>query len=644
MIFEKAINDAATMFLFDRRSQQQLQEMAEGTVPKSKDRFLIRLTQAAFTYYNDYEAQGWDIRNSLRQAQALLQEVKAFRGDRVFFTLALRMEVDLLLHASRLNFEEAPKKDKIRNLFNEEDSKALSICDTLLKNFPPTLEPFPNAWYTSLIPLFPTFHDEVLRFYEDRVKENRIEVLVSILTKIRAELSTAASMILAKRFLSKTELDLTGVDAVYKLLLASVRDVMARLEDKFPPNLQVVADVSLPKGISQGQLELAVKSVQGEIDGANAEKDMPKYTAGLLQLGVLNFLRENPPGAIQALVNTLRASRNLGPELRKARQYRHETFPDIPFMIGTSFVKMGMADSEEDEDDLDHLSKSKSGLQQAIVLNPGYHQAYVNLVLAMRLSEEPGLDRVIQLYLERHGKDLSRLDAHLFRNLAVLALRSNGSATDPEALKWLIVSHFSTGGELTKGKKMLQELKTLYVLNAHEISSRYLEGYRSALRQKDQEFVLDIEDDAVHSALLFYISHAFASRSLKQGKSDTELAVDHESLDQSIDLNAESLYFNGKNGSALRLVDTQFSIIQFALQRSEKRWEQINTNMSNRFAFYENYLREMKSFNFLQERLGSLKLEQLVPEIAFSENARLRMDLNLTEEQRERLKTRVQTT
>jgi hypothetical protein len=106
MIFEKAIDDAATMFLFDRRSQRQLQEMAENTAPRSRDRYLIRLTQAAFTYYNDYEAQGWDIRNSVRQAQTILKEVKAFRQDRVFYVLTLRMEVDILLHASRLNYQE----------------------------------------------------------------------------------------------------------------------------------------------------------------------------------------------------------------------------------------------------------------------------------------------------------------------------------------------------------------------------------------------------------------------------------------------------------------------------------------------------------------------------------------------------------
>ena len=55
MIFERAINDAATMFLFDRRSQQKLEEMAEAAEPRSRDQFLIRLTHAAFAYYNAAE-------------------------------------------------------------------------------------------------------------------------------------------------------------------------------------------------------------------------------------------------------------------------------------------------------------------------------------------------------------------------------------------------------------------------------------------------------------------------------------------------------------------------------------------------------------------------------------------------------------
>jgi hypothetical protein len=534
------------------------------------------------------------------------------------------------------------QKEKIRNLYNEEDARALSICDTLLKNFPPTFDPYPNTWYTSLLPLFPTFHDEVLKFYGDRVKENRIEVLQQMLKQIRAELSVAASMIMAKQFLSTTNLDLTGSDSVYKLLLSSVREVMARLAGTMPPGVQVISDVSLPKGISQGQLEISVRTVQGQIEQANSEKDMPKYTASLLQLGILHFLRADGPGTIQALVNTLRASRNLDPEFRKMRQYRHETFADIPFMIGTSFVKLGLRAKEEQEEDYSrYLQQGMSGLLQAIVLNPGYHQAYVNLVLAIRLADGAGLDDVIRLYLRQFEKDLAQLDTQLFRNLAVLAYRSNGSEPDPEALKWLIVSHFSTGGELTKGKKMLQELKTLYLLNAHEIASRYLEAYRSALRQKDTEFIMDLEDDALHSAILFHIAHSFASRSLSHGKGSDELTLDHDLLHQSIDLNAEALYFNSKNGSGLRLVDTQLSIIQFALKRTEKRWEQINTNMSNRFTFYEDFLREMKSYTFLKERLESLKLGNLIPEVSFSESARQRMDFNLTDEQRERLRNRV---
>ncbi len=641
MIFEKAINEAATMMLFDRRSQQQLHDMAESAAPRSKDRYLILLTQAAFTYYNDYEAQGWDIRTSIRQAQGILREVKQYREDRIFYTLALRMEVDILLHNSRLNYQEAPQKDKLANLFNEEDERALSICDTLLKNFPPSIEPLPNAWYTSLIPLFPSFHDEVLKFYSDRVKENRIVVLEGMLKQIRAELIMASAIIMAKQFLAGTKLDLSESEWVFNLLLGSVRGVMARLNDEMPVAPQVVSDINLPKGISQGQLEIALQNVQGQIDQANQEQDMPKYTASLLQMGVLNFLRNSEPNTIKSLVNTLRASLNLDPEFKKVRQYRHETFPDIPFMVGTSFLRLALAARMNEQEDQDYLAKSINGLLQAVHLNSHYHHAYVNLVLAMHLAMEPGREQVLGMYLESFQGNLAVLDRQLFRNLAVLESQANGSHDHPEALKWLIVSHFSRGGELTKGRKMLQELKTLYILNAHEIASRYLDGYRSALRQDDREFITDLEDNAIHSAILFHIAHSFASRSLNQGKGNQEVVLDHEHLDQSIELNADALYFNAQNVSALRLVDTQKSIIRFALKRSEKRWEHINTSMSNRFSYYEDYLREMKSYGKLKERLTSVSLGRLVSTMKFSETAALRMDVNLTADQRERLRNRV---
>lgn len=642
MIFEKAIEDAATMFLFDTRSQRQLQEMADEASPRSKDRFLIRLTQAAFTYYNDYEAQGWDIRSSIQQALTILREVKRYREDRVFYTLALRMEVDILLHNSRLNYQEAPKKDKLRSLYNEEDRRAFSICDTLLKNFPHSIEPLPNPWYTSLLPLFPTFHDETLKFYSNRVKENRIEVLETILKKIRAELITASAIVMAKRFLSQSKIDLSESTWVASLLLSSVRDVIKRLDSESPVAPQVVSDINLPKGISQGQLEIALQNVEGHIDQANLNMDTRKYTASLLQLGILNFLRNSEANTIRALVNTLRAGEEMDPSYKKIRQYRHDLFPDIPFMIGTSFLRLEMmARQEEREETNGYLEKSISGLLRAVQLNPHYHQAYVNLVLAMHLAVEPGQDEVIRLYLESFEGDVAKLDRHMFRNLAVLEAQSHGSHINAQALKWLILSHFSLGGDLTKGKKVLQDLKTLYLLNAHDLSSKYLDTYRSALRQNDEEFVADLEDNAIHSAILFYIAHAFASRSLIQGRGNKEVLLDHDILDQCIELNTDALYFNSQNNSALRLVETQKSILHFAIKRTEKRWEQINSNLSQRFGYYEDYLREMKSYELLKEKLTGVELGDLVPTLEFSETAALRMDITLTEDQRDRLRNRV---
>ena len=644
MEFEKAIKDAATMFLFDRRSQQQLHEMAEAAAPNSRDRFLIRMTQAAFIYYNAFDGQGWEISAEIAQASAILRDVKRFRQDRIFYTLALRLEVDLLLHSSRLHFQGASKKDKGIYLFNDDDAKALSICNTLLKNLPTKIDPLPNTWYSSLIPLVPSFSDQVLKFYGDRVKENRIDVLQSILKQIRAELIMASGIIMAKRFLAATKSDFSSGDKVPTLLLASVREVMARLYDKMPAILTLISDVSLPKGISRGQLELGLTTVEKQIQAANQKRDIRALTGSLLQAGILNFLQENSERNVKALVSTLRASDNLDEELKKIRQYRHREFPDIPFMIGTSFLRMALTARENDEEPSELLRKSKNGLYRALSLQPAYHQAYVNLGLAMKLSAEPGLEEMIQMYLAHYDDDIAKIDAHLFRNLALLEFQGDGSNTNPKSLQWLIASFFCLGGELTRGKQMLQELKTLYILNAHSFSLQYLEAYRSALRLKDEEFIQDLQNNGLHSAMLFYIAHAYTSLSLSQEKNKNELSLNHDYLNQAIELNSDALFFNAKNGSAFRLVETQLQILQFALRRTEKRWERINNAMSNRFQYYEEYLRQEKTFRFLKERLNSLKLELPVPELKISQNALLRMDVTLSSDQRERLRHRVDLT
>ena len=64
--------------------------------------------------------------------------------------------------------------------------------------------------------------------------------------------------------------------------------------------------------------------------------------------------------------------------------------------------------------------------------------------------------------------------------------------------------------------------------------------------------------------------------------------------------------------------------------------------MSNRFQYYEEYLREEKTFQILKARLSSLKMGSLVPELKISQNAFLRMDVTLSTEQRDRLRNRVE--
>jgi hypothetical protein len=644
MIFERAIDDATTMFMFDRRSQQKLEEMAEQAEPRSRDQFLIRLTHAAFAYYNAAEGLTSELQGVIRQVLGVLREVKQYREDRVFYTLALKLEVDVRMHLAALVHIEQEKGSREPPIFSEEDGRALSICDTLLKNFPPTFDPLPAAWYASLVPLFPPFRDLIVEFYRQRGREHRTEPLAKILAAVKAELVVAAGMLAAKKFLHEHQVPTKARHVVRAFLHSPARLVAAKLAEDLPTGVVIASDIVLPRGIGPGQIDAAIGTVQGHIAQARAEKDVRRFTGALLQLGILNFLRDNPEETVRALVQTLRATRHIGAEDKKIRQYRHEEFPDIPFMVGTSFLRVVVRSKHIRERELMLLAKGRTALLRALMLQPRYHQAFVNLMLTIYLGGEPEGDaEIVSTYLSRFDNDLTQMDAAAFRNHAFMILQ-NGQGMTAEAAKLLILSKFCMGGQLTKGKKLLQELKTLYVLNAHDHTVGYLDTYRNAFRMKDEEFIADIADDALHSAVLFYLAHAFTSLSLLPGKYDTEVALDYVHLNQGVDLNCEALFFNPKNSSALRLVDTQVQILQFAMQRTEKRWENIGNTMGQRFQYYEDYLRQEKSYKLLKERLANLKLEHLVPELKVSQAVLLKMDGSINTEQRERLRQRVQAT
>lgn len=644
MEFERAIDEASTLLLFDRRSQQQLQEMVETAQPRSHDWYLIRLTQAAFAYYNAVDAQVWNIKGAITQAQRLLHEIKRFRKDRVFYTMALRLEVDLMLHLSTLHFEDGDKATAMQRLYNEEDEHALSICDTLLKNLPLILDPLPNAWYTSLIPLFPPFRDQVLNFYQDRIKENRVVVLSAVLRQIRQELVAASGVIQAKRYLADHTTKLSSPDKIRALLHTHVKEVGARLDNVMPSAISISADVSLPKGITMPMLEGALADMTRQIEEARSRKDMKGYTASILQQGILHFLSNHEADSVQSLVQTLQASAHIEPSDKKYRQFRHEEFSDIPFMIGTCYLRHSRSSKHDSPEQKSQLEKGVTGLLRAVQLEPNYHHAYSNLILSLDLLEDAGAGAIERLYLDSFGGDFTQINGTVYRNKAFMEYAKNANTPVPEVYKWLIISRFCLGGEQTHAKKMLQELKTLYLLNAHDFSASYINAYRSALRVRDEEFIADLGDDELHSAILFYIAHAFGSLSLQPGKDDDDLNLNYVNLDRAIELNADSMYFNNGNSSSRRLVETLGEIIEYSLSLSEKRWENINNTIGQRFQFYEDYLRQMKSYNLLKERLSTLGVENLLPELTVSETARLKMDGTITSDQRDRLRQRVEMT
>jgi len=645
MEFERAIEEATTLFLFDRRSQQRLQEMAEDAPPRSRDRYIIMLTQAAFAYYNTADADNVDMGRTIGHAMSILREVKRYREDRVFFTLAMRLEVDLLLHQSKIAFQDALPRDREAHIFNEEDARALSICETLLKNFPPTFEPLPDEWYSGVIPLFPPYKDQVIEFYQDRNREHRIAPLTDILKKVKGELVLLNGMILAKKFLREYNVKVRLLDRVPRYLHATVAAMGRYAETHMPQEIHFASDIAPPRNVSHSDLEMAVDTVEHQMSASKGEHDIRKYTQNLLQVGILNYLQNKPDDAIYNLVRTLKASARISPEDKKVRQYRHEEFADIPFMIGTSFLRSLSSTREVYKHEMHLLENAVTGLCQAIKLQPHYHQAYVNLLIAYQLDgDEPEQKALLRLYLREFGHDIAQLSNQYFTNKAYMDWEANHRKMTPDILMWLLLSEFCGGGDLTKGKQMLQELKTLYILNGHTHSVKYLETYRTHFRMKDEEFIADLEDDKLHSALLFFIAHGFGSLALLAGRQEGEVVVDYDNLRQSIELNSESLYFNRENASARRLIETQSQIIQFAMQRTAKRWEGIKQNMGQRFQFYEDYLRQDKCAEAVRKLATDLEIAGRLPPMQIPKAMLASMHSLITTEQRERLKQRVDAT
>ena len=311
-------------------------------------------------------------------------------------------------------------------------------------------------------------------------------------------------------------------------------------------------------------------------------------------------------------------------------------------MIGSCYLQLELADLANMDEEPVLLSKGKTSLMRAVELNPRYHQAFANLALAVSLEDkDEEADEITRLYLEQFNNDLSLVNRAVFGNRALRSYRNQGNQATPGLMKWLLLASLCTGGVLTAGKKMLQELKTLYVLNAHEYGAAYLDSYRSALRTNQESFIEDLRDDNLHSALLFFIAHALHYSAITMGRGGEDLRVELDGLDDGIDLNAEALYFNRRNNSAERLVQSQVQLLQYLSRRTEKRWEDINTKLGQRFQMYEDYLREQRSAGHLKSRLAEIGREELVPRIQVSRAVRLKMDGVIDQEQRQRIRDRV---
>ncbi|MDH4121201.1 MAG: hypothetical protein OEV94_05825 [Deltaproteobacteria bacterium] len=645
MIFEEAIQDRQVLFLFDRLTQHKLVEMSQGARPGTTDHALFQLTLAAFSYYHAL-ADGAEMEPILQPALDMVRKVKQSFDDQVFLTLARKLEMDLLLRIS-LERLRAARGDSSA-LVHEEDLLAQELAEVMLEEIPHKTEALPDEWMCEWLPLWPPYKEQVLAFYDNPEKEKQRETLGKLLKELRGEVMTSLGVVRAKRLISESQLEMESPSILITMLSNATPRVTQILLEMFPPDFLFPSDIVIPSTVTPRHLNDALLSLEGTLAQSLKAQDTHKYTSYLLHQGIMRFLLGNWQGAVQSLVQTLRASRRIPAEDRKLRMYRHEEFSDIPFMVGTSYLRLALAEDIRPEDTAKALSRAQSGLLRAASLNRDYHQALVNLGIALGLDHSQGEAARMTLfhhYLDRFGGKLAAVFNSFMRNQARIEYLREGNQYSPAMAMWLVLSHLAGPAELTTGQQMLQELKTLYVLNAHEFSASYLRQYKRLIRTSDPEFGEDIDDDGLHSAILFYMAHAHVYLAIGRKKDPKtkveETEVNYPTMREGVELLSQSLGHNAANSSARRLVETLGQLLVFLMKKTEKKWETARLQPAIRFTLYEETLRQKDVLGLMKEKMTPLNLGSLVPDYSLPEATQGRIDQLLTSDQKSRLAQRV---
>ncbi|MGK0289464.1 MAG: hypothetical protein ACI86H_000909 [bacterium] len=640
---------ASELLLFDNRSQHLLLDELKTCKKGSYEHCIVLLSLAAMGFYNARSSEGnVDLYSVILKAKKYIQQIKREALDPFNRLLCFTLIADLEMEASLIEFEShyrglpQPQKN-FKKLFNEHDEQVRTLLVRLIKTFPSLgLGNVENEWIPEDIAMVPIYSTDIIGFYKATTDEtdNRHTRIKNILFSLRQAAVLNLGGCYYKQFMSTQKLKQEEILVIKKIAISSASSIYRELQKSIPKQYEDAVDLKPPKRVSIAGMLEAVKDVKQQMNRDIKARNHTKYTTTLLQLGILYYLVKNYEMAIRILVRVLQETKRISPEEKTKKQHRHEEFADIPFMIGSSYLRLYLQKYKDAPDEVsNYLDKAKSSFDAAIRLSSRYHQGYINRALVEALKPDGKPLKIVYDYKSAFNNSIAELDGQVFQILAHQEMLESGTKLSPKMFLNMLLYHTCKKSMVkdTEAAEMLADLKTLYILNSHDIIISYYDRYKSATRDETSSFYEGLQDPHLHSALLFYFAHSYAAVCLKQTKDG--ISIDYNQLEHAVELNTVSLFFFEKNPSSLRLLRTLDQIFRFSLKNIHNNWEQqrINGNMNMRLLIFEEYTRMQKACNEFKEKLEEINFPNILDDIQLSEETLEQIEKLLPIAQRKRV-------
>lgn len=657
MNLQPIADQASTLLLFDNRSQQFLIDFSQDCRKGSYEYAFVLLTQAAMGFYNALTNQEEHLDPVILKAKKFLKNIDPKVLDPLNRAFYYKLVADIEYQSSLQRFEKKVKarmKVEPEDFYNEHDEKLRKILAQVMKLIPEDpRRNFPRELITRWIVLFPPYEKDLISFYKSNPnEEDRVVKLKKIIGQLWDECNAALGRSYFKKYLAAQKLSKGTAHKMKGFLSISQKTVISHVREAMHYEYLDTVDIKPPKQVSQNGILEAIEDLKQVLNQHKKERKHTEYTRSMLHLGILYYLSRNYEMAIRVLVKTLEEGKRINAADKELKVNRPNEFPDIPFMIGSSYLRIVLKKQADIRDvlDLEHyLLKAKNAFSRAIDLDPGYHAAYVNNVLIDCLLPDGNPVKLIKEYKAAFGDQVFSIDGMVFRHVALNEFKHEGYLLAPKVVFNLMVYLSSKHIEDSEheAEEMLADLKTLYLLNSHDLVLAYHQKYVAQSRDQFSRFYEGLTDDGVHSALLFYFAHAFCALALKQSKMNGKehVTIDYDKLQTAVELVTNSLFFHHENPSSTRLLNTVTHIIKYSLGEIRKKWENIliNKSSASRMIMYEDYIRTMKVKQVLMERLQEVNLDIDTDNLDLPESIRLQMFQSLSDAQRMQAEQRAET-